>query len=116
MSNYGHCQRITVTFSGKSEDYVKYRIQLRAGLGMEGLAEAFDESFDSRLPTKESDVLNEDGNGDKAKIKAKEINAKAMNMIVMGQQSNTMMNAIELTKTTDWPSVKAWEVFKELET
>ena len=38
-----------------------------------------------------------------------------MNLIVMGQLSSTMINAIKLTKTDEWPSGKAWLVFKELE-
>ena len=107
MSTSGQYSRTKVTFSGKAKDYVKYRIQLRAGLGLEGVAETLDERFDTRLPNTEAEILDENNNNDKDKILAKEMNNKAMNLIVMGQLISTMINAIELTKTDEWPSGKA---------
>ena len=103
-----------VEFDGTAKKFPKYEIQLKAALGIEGQTRALDQSFKSELPVDENISLVETDEEDKKKMVARTINAKLVNMIVLGQKSVAMINMIETTKNADWPSGLAcniWEQF-----
>ena len=103
-----------VDFNGKRKDFPKYEVQLKATLGVEGWTQALSSNFDNLLPSTEAEALNEADAGDKKKIEAREINAKVVNMIVLGQKDVKMINMIETIKTDDWPTGKAHEIWSEM--
>ena len=100
-------------FDGTAKNFPKYEIQLKAALGIEGWTRALDQSFKSELPASESTSLVETDEEDKKKMVARNINAKVVNMIVLGQKSVEMFNMIETTKNEDWPSGLACDIWEE---
>jgi len=102
-----------VEFDGSAKNFPRYEIQLKAALGMEGMTKALDPAFENELPTLENEVLDEAQSSDKLKIDARKMNAKVVNMIVLGQKSTTMINMIESTKTDEWPTGLAHEIWAE---
>ena len=103
-----------VDFNGKRKDFPKYEVQSKETLGVEGWTQALSSNFDTLLPTAEADVLNPADAEDKKKIDAREMNAKVVNMIVLGQKDVKMINMIETIKTDDWPTGKAHEIWTEM--
>ena len=102
-----------VEFDGTAKSFPKYEVQLKAALGIEGWTKVLDEKFKQELPASEHDVLDETKPDEKKRIEARELNAKVVNMIVLGQKSVTMINMIETTKSADWPSGLACEIWSE---
>ena len=102
-----------VEFDGTAKNFPKYEIQLKAALGIEGWTRALDQSFKSELPASEITSLVETDEEDKKKMMARSINAKVVNMIVLGQKSVAMINMIETTKNADWPSGLACDIWEE---
>ena len=102
-----------VEFDGTAKNFPKYEIQLKAALGMEGMTRALDPAFENELPSLEAAVLVETDASDKKKMEARKMNAKVVNMIVLGQKSTTMINMIESTKTDEWPTGLAHEIWAE---
>ena len=86
-----------VEFEGTAKNFPKYEIQLKAALGIEGWTRALNQSFKSELPASEITSLVETDEEDKKKMMARSINAKVVNMIVLGQKSVAMINMIETT-------------------
>ena len=99
------------TFSGKQQDWVYYKLQLQAYNGAIGCADVLSPSFDTELPATEDEVLSS-SDADKKKELARKKNIKVMQALVMGMKEKQMLNAIELSKTNEWPSGKAWQVFE----
>ena len=102
------------TFSGKQQDWVYYKLQLQAYNGAIGCADVLSPSFDTELPATEAKVLTS-SDEDKKKELARKKNTKVMQALVMGMKEKQMLNAIELSKTDEWPSGKAWRVFEQLD-
>ena len=102
-----------VEFDGTAKNFPKYEIQLKAALGIEGWTRALNQSFKSELPASEITSLVETDEEDKKKMMARTINAKVVNMIVLGQKSVAMINMIETTKNADWPSGLACDIWEE---
>ena len=73
-------------FDGTAKSFPRYEVQLKAALGIEGWTKVLDEKFKQELPASEHDVLDETKPDEKKRIEARELNAKVVNMIVLGQK------------------------------
>ena len=104
MADQNYYQRLKVYFSGKRADFPKYKIQLKATLGMTGWASVLEPSFKATMPATESTACNDAVPAEKAANEARVKNAKVVNCIIIGQKSDKMINMIELAKTVGYPS------------
>jgi len=75
---------LKVDFSGKQADFPKYKIQLKATLGMAGWASVLKPTFLATMPATEDAVMNDSVPTEKAVNEAREKNAKVVNCIIMG--------------------------------
>ena len=106
MSSTEQTQSIKVVpFSRKEADFPFWLMKLEALLLNHGLIETISNTFDAKLPAKE--MIDPTDKAEKAQITAREQNAKACNIIIMSQQSNTVLQWLSLEKTTMWPTGKA---------
>ena len=96
-----------VPFSGKEGDFPFWLMKLEALLLNHGLIETISNTFDAKLLAKEKAMLDPMDEVQQAQIKAREQNAKVCNIIIMSQQSNTVLQWLSLEKTTMWPMGKA---------
>ena len=111
MSSAEQTQSIKVVpFSGKETDFPFWMMKLEALLSNHGLIETISDTFDAKLPAKENAMLDPTDTAEKAQITAREQNAKACNIIIMSQQSNTVLQWLSLEKTTMWPTGKAYKM------
>ena len=81
-----------------------------AGLGLEGVLE---EAFDHQLPATQATPLDETKTDEALLIGAKEANTKVMQVLVLSFKKPSLVNAIAMSKTIEWPVGKAWKVWKE---
>ena len=84
MAVQNYYQRLKVDFSGKQADFSKYKIQLKATLGMAGWASALEPSFMSTMPAMESTACDDAVPAEKAANEARVMNTMVVNCIIMG--------------------------------
>jgi len=98
---------------------VPWKMKFTTFLGTMGCAVALTEVYDKSLPLNE-DVsgLDETNPTEKALIAAARNNAMAMQAIIMALESEDNMNnviAVQQRDQTNWPTGKAWKVWKRIE-
>jgi hypothetical protein len=91
--------------------YIIWDIKFRSWAGVEGISEALTPSFDSKLPSKESDILDNMDPTQKTKGIAQKQNAGAMDAMVQSISDTDNFHCIlqNMNKDADWPHGNAWK-------
>ena len=104
-------------YNGKGgNDWMMFKIQVTAYGNQKGWGAALDSKIESKLPGKESDVLDLTKTDDAKKNKAKKQNEKAMYALSLAfGKKPKLMNLLLKSKTKDWPTGKAYKVMEMLQ-
>jgi hypothetical protein len=107
------------TFKGEKDKFVPWKMKFTTFLGTLGCAVALTEAHDKLLPsTEDVSALDESDAKEKIMITAAKNNALAMQAIIMALESENDFNhviSVQQRDSTDWPTGKAWKVWKRLE-
>ena len=90
-----------------------FKMQLVAYLATLGLEGILGEAFDRQMPATQATALNQNDSSEALLIRAQEANAKVMQVLVLSFKKPSLVNAIAMSKTVEWPVGKAWKVWKE---
>ena len=109
----GNVKAKVPTFSGKKKDWPLYKMQMQAYLATLNLEGVLEEAFEQQLPATQATVLDTNVPAEKSQEDAREANNKVMQVLVLGFKKPSLVNALTMSKTTEWPVGKAWKVWKE---
>ena len=112
MSTYS--KEKTPEFDGTK--FVLWEMKFVAYARVNGFGEALESGHENRLPATQSTVLNESDAGELAQKKAREMNDRAMQALILASKNELLMNIIkkEMKHDADWSGAKAWRVMREL--
>jgi hypothetical protein len=98
-------------FSGKhGNDWTIWEMKMTAHLMDKGLDVCLEQDFESKFPTKEIGPFK---NNEKEAV---ELNMKAMGQFIQAFSSISLLNKVNLERRADknFPSEKAWKLWKEM--
>ena len=106
QTSSGNVKAQVHTSSGKKKDWSLYKMQMQAYLVTLSLEGMLEEAFGQQLPATQatSDAL------EKSQEEAREANRKVMQVLVLGFKKPSLVNALMMSKTREWPVGKAWKV------
>mgnify|MGYP000067415656 CR=1 FL=1 len=109
----GYVKSKPPSFSGKKKDWPLFKMQLVTYLATLGLEGVLEEGFDNLFPAAQATLLDENNPSKALLIGAREANKKVMQVLVLSFKKPSLVNAIAMSKTDEWPVRKAWKVWKE---
>ena len=103
-------------FSGKQEDYPKWRLKQKQLFMSANMAHVLEQSFLRKLPSTETCELNEATPTGRDHAKYRRQNAKAAAVLIAAQESEDVILAIQEANTLliTWPSGTAPDMWKAL--
>ena len=104
-------------FSGKQEDYPKWRLKQKQLFISANMAHVLEPSFLGKLPSTETCKLNEATPAGRDHAKYRRQNAKAAAVLIAAQDSEDVILAIQEANSMElpWPSGTAPDMWKALE-
>ena len=104
-------------FSGKQEDYPKWRLKQRQLFILAIMAHVLEPEFSTKLPSSETMELDETDPAGKEFAKYRQQNAKAAAVLIAAQESEDVILAIQESNTmlVTWPSGTAPDMWKTME-
>ena len=95
-------------FSGDAEDFPRYEMQLKSVLDIMGVGYVLNTNPGSQMPD-DDEVLDPANEDDKKKIKWRVDNAKAMQMMIVGQTEVDVLHGFASTKTAKRSAGSAYD-------
>ena len=96
-------------FNGNKDNSILYTVKLQAFGALQGFSDALDPNFKSQLAARHDSVLDETNSAQKAQAMSREMNARAINYIIVGQEDEKMINMLGLCQSPEWPMGLAYE-------
>ena len=102
-------------FDGTKKRYPVWKSQFSAVCAVKKVQRALSMSFINELPATEAETLNESNDDEKKQIKAREMNALAMQFLALAMEKPKLLRILKEAKSNVWPNGLACEVWRRLQ-